>query len=157
MIEICYDRHSYMKVILLRDVAKLGKKSSIVEVPSGHALNFLIPRKMALPATPDNVKRHAEETKKHTERHIKDREHFLFAIQELAVKHLALSVETNEKGHLYKGVGADDIFNLLQEAGYHIEKRAIILPHSIKSVGTYDVPLVFGSDKGVLHLEIVKK
>lgn len=146
-----------MKVILIRDVAKLGRKSSIVEVPSGHALNFLIPRKLALPATPQNLKQHTEELKKQQEHHAKDHEQFLSAVKKLASNPLTLAVDTNEKGHLYKGIGPDDIHALFREKGYLIEKRAIILPHSIKSVGTYEIPLVYGSEQGVCHLVIVKK
>ena len=55
-----------MKVILLRDVAKIGKRFEVKEVPTGHALNFLIPKKLAEPATTEALRRHSVEMKKKT-------------------------------------------------------------------------------------------
>ncbi len=146
-----------MKVILIRDVAKLGRKSSVVEVPSGHALNFLIPKKMAIPATPDNVKRLAAETRKQATQTDKERELFLEAAKALESQNLIIAVDANEKGHLYKGVGIDDVYEALVKKGLSVQKRDIMLEQPIKSLGTHEVVLVHGEQKAVCHLEVVKR
>jgi large subunit ribosomal protein L9 len=146
-----------MKVILIRDVARLGRRLEVKEVPAGHALNFLIPRKLSIPATPENMKRLSAEVTKHAEDREESEKSFHEALAKLGTETVVYVTEANDKGHLFKGVNARDIAEKLSGAGFSITEEDIELPHPLKSVGVHEVPLVRGSVKGVCKLEIVKK
>jgi large subunit ribosomal protein L9 len=146
-----------MKVILLRDVARVGRKSEIKEVPSGHAINFLIPRKLAIPATPESVRRIAETTKKRDETKEHAEDMFRQTIERLANEKVVLAATANDTGSLFKGVHADDIIARAHELGIHLTKDELVLAHPIKDTGVHVIPVVHGSIEGVLQLEIIKK
>ena len=146
-----------MKVILIKDVARLGRKSEVKEVPSGHARNFLIPRKLAIPATPENLKRHTEEVKKQGIRKQNDSESFGEALSALREKVVVCKVEANEKGVLFKGIHTDDILTCLHAEGFAITKNQVILPHPIKELGMHVVALQHGGIQGTFQLAVVKK
>lgn len=146
-----------MKVILIKDVARLGRRSEVKDVPSGHALNFLIPRKLAIIATPESLKRVTEQVTKHDEQ-IQENEHaFEEALAKLSTETVVYSTEANEQGHLFKGIGKDDIATHLTALGLTITKNHVTLDHPIKSLGIHEIPLKFGSKAGVCRLEVVKK
>ncbi len=146
-----------MKVILIRDVARLGRKSEVKEVPDGHAINFLLPRKLAIIATKESLKRLTEETGKHAMIEENTQNHFLTALEQNKDKAITHTVEANDQGHLFKGIHADDIANLLNEHGFNITRQNIILETPIKSVGVHTIPLTQGKIKGTIQLEIIKK
>ena len=145
-----------MKVILIKDVARLGRKSEVKDVPDGHALNFLIPKKFAVIATPEQLRRVTEEAKKHGEQH----EHAIKEFTQIceSLKVVQYSVEANEQGHLFKGVNAEDIAKHLKASeGIALEASTVHLAHPIKDLGTHAVPLSYKDVQGVCTLEIVKK
>ena len=146
-----------MKVILIKDVARVGRKSEIKEVPSGYALNFLIPQKLAIPATPENVKRFSEESKKSSAQKHQSDQLFVNALEKLSIQTLTFPVDANEKGNLYKGISADDLTGFFEQQGYAIKKHDIILTHPIKEIGVQEIQLVRGPHKGICRLEIVKR
>jgi large subunit ribosomal protein L9 len=146
-----------MKVILIKDVARVGRRSEVKEVPSGHALNFLIPRKLAIPATPENMKRLNEEQRKQETKKGDSEKSFKEALDALEGVTVSYRVEANEQGHLFKGVNANDIAKHLEGEGFGIAPEDIHLEHPIKSVGVHQVPLTRGKEKGLCTLEIVKK
>ena len=129
-----------MKVILLEDVKKLGKKDEIIEVSSGYARNFLIPNKKAIVA--DNVNLNKLEGKKSKESHLK----------ELSLEHAKKIKEIIEKGVLviYAKKGKDDrLFGtitsseiakeLKKKYDVDIDRKKIIVENAIKVVGEYVV------------------
>jgi large subunit ribosomal protein L9 len=146
-----------MKVILIKDVARLGRRLEVKEVPAGHAQNFLIPRKLAIPATPENMKRLSAEITKHDADKAESEKTFHEALTQLATRTVVYTTEANNQGHLFKGVNAHDIAEKLRGEGFSVTEEDIELPHPIKSVGVHDVSLVRGKEKGVCKLEIVKK
>ncbi len=145
-----------MKVILLKDVARLGRRGEMKEVPSGHAQNFLFPRKLAQPATPENMKRAAEHVSKREEMSHASEESFAQALVRLSGMQVEMSVTANEQGHLFRGVKVEDIVRTLQEQGIFIPHEAIILPHPIKVLGVHEVKLVMGNKEGILMLSLIK-
>lgn len=147
-----------MKVILIKDVARLGRKSEVKDVPSGHALNFLIPRKLAVIATPEQLRRHTVEAKQIDVQKEHARETFLSACAVLAEAHIPYRVDANEQGHLFKGIHAEDILALLKaEKEIVLTKKNILLDHPIKELGTYTIPLTLEDVKGVCTIDIIRK
>lgn len=147
----------YMKVILLRDVAKMGRKGQICEVPSGHAANFLIPRKLAVAATPENLKRHTAETTRFAEGEAKTQDAFKAVLLALENSPVTYTAAANDQGHLFKGIHAADIARTLKEAGMIVDAQAIVLVHPIKEIGTHMITLKQGGLEGVCTLEVVKQ
>lgn len=130
-----------MKVILLRDVARLGKRSEVKDVPAGHALNFLIPQKLALPATPENLRRIEKEHAHHAEKTAHHEADFKVALETLSKEAIELSAQANAQGHLFKGIHAADIALRFKELNIPISADEIDLAHPIKEVGEHTVLL----------------
>lgn len=131
-----------MKLILQQEVKKLGKKGDIIEVSEGYARNFLLPQKLAIPATSTNVNT-ATQQKEAEVRKIKRLldEAKLHAAQlgKLTVK---VTVKTGEGGRLFGSVTSKDITDALQaQHGVDLDKRKIELKDAIKSLGTYPVTI----------------
>lgn len=146
-----------MKVVLLRDVARIGKRYEIKEVPDGHALNMLIPQKIALIATPENMKKVAAIKAKQASDHALHETRFEDALRVLGADGLQIMAQTNAQGHLFKGVHADDIVRAATEKGVALEVGQIDLPHPIKAVGDHNVRLVSSGKEGVVRVTIVAK
>ncbi len=147
-----------MKVILVKDVARLGRKSEVKDVPDGHALNFLIPRKLAIIATPDQLRKVAEEVKKRGEQSEGVLGAFDAACATLKETSVTLYVEANEQGHLFKGINAEDIVGQIQHSlGIVLDVKSIVLEHPIKSVGTHMIPLSYKDRRGECTLIVAKK
>lgn len=146
-----------MKVILLRDVAKVGRKGQLAEVPSGHAINFLIPRKLVVPATPENLKRHTQDAERHTQDIARTQESFRHVLATLAQKPVTYSASANEQGNLFKGIHASDVVTRLAEEGLVIDVHAVVLKDPIKNIGTHIITLKQGGDEGSCTLEVIKK
>ncbi|WP_425059408.1 50S ribosomal protein L9 [Sporomusa carbonis] len=129
-----------MKVILQQEVKKLGKKGDIVEVSEGYARNYLLPQKLAIPATANNVnnatlQKAAEERKK--ERMLDEAKLLAAQMSKITV---TIPVKMGEGGRLFGSVTAKDIADAL--AAQHkieLDKRKIELKDAIKAVGTYPV------------------
>jgi large subunit ribosomal protein L9 len=147
----------HMKVILIKDVARLGRRSEVKDVPSGHALNFLIPRKLAIIATPESMKRLSEQVTKHDEQKQHTEQAFEEGVKRLSVETVKYPTDANEQGHLFKGIHQDDIAAHLSTLGLSITKHHVILAHPIKSLGIHEIPLKFGAKEGVFRLEVIKK
>ena len=93
-----------MKVILLQNVAKLGRRNAVVEVPNGHALNLLIPKGLALAATSENLKKLMTKTA-HSDASVADKqEKFQSALALLTDKKVVVLASANEKGHLFEAL-----------------------------------------------------
>lgn len=147
-----------MKVILIKDVARLGRKSEVKDVPSGHALNFLIPRKYAVIATPEQLKRHAEGVKQVDAQKEEVRKAFVDACTTLSAKHIRYEAEANEKGHLFKGIHVEDIIAYLKTTErIELFQKCMLLTHPIKDLGIYQIPLSFEGATGMCTLEVVNK
>lgn len=135
-----------MKVILRSDVEKLGRSGEIKQVATGYARNFLIPRGMALEATPAVVKWF----EKGAERRQKLREKQVAKAQETATKlagvHLSFTRPVGEQGKLFGSVGKSDIADSLKASGFTVDKKCIVLPAAIKDVGDHAVDVKLATD-----------
>jgi large subunit ribosomal protein L9 len=136
-----------MKVIFLEDMPKVAKAGDIKEVADGYGRNYLIPRKLAVPATPAAV----SSWKIQLEKGVHTQAQTEAELQELAGKldgkEVVLSALTGGKERLYGSVTAADIAAELERtAGFVIDKRKIELPESIRQVGSYEVVVRLGKD-----------
>lgn len=134
-----------MQVILLKDVAKIGRRGEVKEVPQGHAQNFLIPRKLAVPATPDALRKLTVEMKKKEINVGRHDESFEKILEALSGTPFQLSAEANEQGHLFKGIHARDIAKALGEKGMNVAESEIHLETPIKSLGEAKVLMKSGA------------
>lgn len=129
------------KLLLLEDVDGLGRSGDLVTAKPGFIRNFLLPKKKALLADRSLVKLQAKLQEERLKRAAVDR----VASEELAgvlaqVVIVAL-VKVDRDGRLYGSVTQQEIAKLLQDQGYAIERRQILLPHAIKQVGRHTIPL----------------
>ena len=120
-----------MKVILLQDVKKIGKKGDVINTSDGYARNYLFPRKLAEEATDSNL--HILNNKKENERKQK------LAELELKGKELKLTVKTGENNKLFGAITSKDVAELIKsQYKVEVEKKKIVMD-TIKLAGTYDI------------------
>ena len=130
-----------MKVILTKDVEGLGFFGDIVNVKDGYAMNYLIPRGLALPATEGNVKHIQtilEQKKRKLEREKKKAEELAKKLEGMVVEVVKPAGET---GKLFGSVTATDIVNALKEKGIEIDRKNVVFYHPIKEVGMFPVKI----------------
>ena len=130
-----------MKVILLDDVAKLGRRGEVREVSDGYARNFLISRKLALTATAGNL-RNLQHIK--TQQEAKA-DRVRGAADEVRQRIEALVFEerrqASEEGKLFGSVTAQDVVDFLEQHGVAVERRRVLLEEPIKALGEAQVPI----------------
>lgn len=146
-----------MKVILLQDVAKIGKRFEVTEVPDGYATNQLIPKRMAEPATPANLKRIERRQAENDANKEASEAVFTVAKKALAEKTVTVTVDANEQGHLFKAVSEADVAEAAKAAGVDVEASQIKISIPIKSVGEHSLKLVNGVSSAEFTIEVVKK
>lgn len=144
-----------MKVILLKDVKKLGRAHETVEVADGHALNFLIPGKLAVAATPNALKEAGVRQKVAIARRELDAKLLAQNLASLAEARIVIKAKANEKGHLYDAVGEPEIALAAKEqARVDLPEDAIKIEKKFKEVGTFDVPIAAGDTFGKFSIII---
>ncbi len=130
-----------MRVILIENVPSLGKSGDTVQVAEGYGRNFLIPKKLALEATPANLRLLEQQRGALLSRATKEKE----GAQALAAKieqiPCTLAKPAGEKEKLFGSVTSMDLQKCLAEQGITIDRRVIQLASPIKALGTYTVPL----------------
>jgi len=133
----------FMRVILLQDINKLGKKYEVKEVADGYARNFLIPKGLAKLATEEALK--WLETQKEIE--VKKAEEELKKVQELATaidgQEIVIPVKISEEGQLFESINSQKISDKLKELGFDVKKNQIELKEPIKEIGEYPVKIKF--------------
>ncbi len=131
-----------MKVILINDVPKLGKKHDVKDVSNGHALNLLLPQGLAIAATPQALKRAIVEKAK-TEGERKVHEELLMQnLKSLEDVSITISGKANEKGHLFAGLHREAIAKeLAAQAHVQIDPSFIQLDEPIKTVGEHEIEI----------------
>ena len=147
-----------MQIILQEDVEKLGTRGQIVEVAEGYARNFLLPRKLALAATPDNLKRLEKMRAVFAKREANEKEAAQKLAELLSSVTLNLSRKAGENDQLFGSVTSGDVADALAAQGYSIDKRKIQLEEPIKLVGEYQVPIKLHRDvNGAVKLVVQRE
>jgi len=132
---------AHTQVLLREDIDKLGARGEIVRVKSGYARNYLLPRKLAVEATANNVRQIEGERAALAKREAKERAGAELQAGQLNKLNLKFERKVGEAGVLYGSVTSMDIAHALAEQGYEIDRRKIVLREPIKRFGNYTVPV----------------
>lgn len=132
-----------MKVILLKDVEKLGKKFEIKEVKDGFAKNFLFPKKLAKPATEKNLKWLEKKLKKEKEKAELELKQYQKIASSLDGLEISFEAKVKEKNIIYEKITPLKIAEKLREMGFDVTKNQIELKEPIKEIGEFDVKIKF--------------
>lgn len=135
-----------MKVILLENIEKLDKKYEVVEVADGYARNFLLPQKKALLATEGNLKNLEKIKEKEEKKKKKKKKEIEKLISKLKNKEITIKTKAGDKDQLYESISAKKIADKLQEEGYDVEKKNVVLEEPIKSLTKKKIELSFNYD-----------
>ena len=130
-----------MKVILTNEVDNLGLPGDVVDVADGYGRNFLLPRGLAMRATPGAMKQADALTRSRKAREAKTLDSADASKTALEARTLRIPVRVDERGGLYGSVTATDVQRVLKERGHEIPRKRIELKGSIKVIGTYEVPV----------------
>lgn len=144
-----------MKIILLKDVAKFGRKYDVKDVNEGHALNFLIPQGYAVSATPSALKKlETDKVKIEMEKRVQE-ELLAKNLKEIENIKLQFVGKANEKGHLFAGIHTAEIVKeLSSQFRLNLDPSSIILEHPIKEVGEHTVEIKNGNKNVKLNIVI---
>jgi large subunit ribosomal protein L9 len=135
-----------MEIILKEDVYGLGRRGDIVNVTDGYGRNYLIPKDLAVRATPGNI-REIEQKKivlaKQEAKYVEESE---ILAQELALRHVLISRKSGDAGVLFGSVTAKDITGILASNGINLDRRKLVLRTPIKGLGNYEIEVRLHSD-----------
>lgn len=133
-----------MKVILLKDIKGVGKRFEEKNISDGYAINFLIPKKLAVAA----LSSAAGQIKSIKESEEKNRaisnEKMMENLAKLSGTEVRISLKANDKGHLFASLNKDKIGELLKDKGLEIDPKTISIDAPIKEVGTFSIPVLVG-------------
>lgn len=135
-----------MKVILREDVEDLGRAGDVVKVADGYGRNFLIPKKLAVPADVRNLRALEHDRRAIAARAKKARKAAESIAEKLASLSLTIPARAGEEGKLFGAVTSRDIADALAKAGVPVDRKNIVLPDPLKQVGDYKVKVRLGSD-----------
>ncbi len=145
-----------MKVILIKDVAKVGQHGMIKEVSNGYALNFLIARGLAIQATPEKLAAYEAAQKREVEARDRESEALVKAIQGLEGSRVEIVARATEKGGLFKSVTATDIAKaILDQKRVDISQEMIALQKPIKETGEHSITIASGDAKAHFTISII--
>lgn len=130
-----------MEIILLEDIAGLGKRGNAVKVADGYARNYLIPRKMAIAAVGNAIAVFKARERARQTRETKQRQTAERLRAELMAVTLEFGVQTGEEDQLYGSISAHDIQDALKAKGFDVERKNIRLADPIRALGVFDVPV----------------
>ncbi len=148
-----------MKVILLEDVKTLGKKGEIVNVNDGYARNFILPKKLGLEATSKNL----NDLKLQKQNEVKVAQEKLEAAQavakELEDKSIVVKIQAGVEGKVFGSISSKEIaLEAKKQLGMEIDKKKIVIPDAIKSLGVYNVNIKLHKDvTGTLAVKVEAK
>ena len=145
-----------MKVILLQDVPKAGEKDEIKEIADGYARNFLIPRGLALAATPAAVKKQEQLAKQGIRTKQRKDDDFRAALDALAKVAIEIKLPANEKGEFYQNITAKTIAEKIKNSGISAEDIALD-DKSIQKTGEYSIPVRRKNISGNILVKIIPK
>lgn len=130
-----------MKLILIKDVDKLGKVGDAVDVKDGYANNFLIPRGLAVFQTKSALRILEEDKKKLAKKEAKKKKEFEALAAKMSSASCTIRVQVGEQGKLFGSVTKDAIVDAYKAEGIDMDKKQIQLDEPIKDLGVFQVPI----------------
>lgn len=147
-----------MKVMLKENIESLGKKGEILNVAAGYGRNYLVPKKLAIEVTSSNIKMIEIEQKSLQKGLEKEMASYKALAEKINQVSLSFARKTGEKDVLFGSVSAGDIREALEEQGFDIEKKRILLDEPIKRLGNYSIPIrVFHEEKAEIRVAVVSE
>jgi len=147
-----------MEIILRDHVEHVGKRGDVVKVADGYARNYLLPRKLALPATEANKNWIARERKISEAREGDERVAAEGLAERLVALDLQLARKVGDNDTMYGSVTNADIADLIKEKGFEVDRRKILLPDPLRALGEALVPVKLHRDvTAQLKITIVKE
>lgn len=145
-----------MKVILLKDVEKLGKRGDILEVKAGYGRNFLISRALAILATPKEISKWEKIKEKITKEKEAEEKKLEKLAKDLEEISLVFKRKTTKTGKLFGSVSRQDIQRELKKLGYSLKEEDILVNH-LKEIGDFKVGINLKDKKVNLRIKIKKE
>ena len=130
-----------MKVILTKDVSKLGKSGEMKQVADGFATNFLIPQQLAVPAAGGAYRAWQHDIASREDKRIRERADAEIAATRIASTTLTMGVKVGDGGKLYGSITAKDIADALGRRGIVVDRHKVELAEPLKTLGTYKVAI----------------
>jgi large subunit ribosomal protein L9 len=145
-----------MKVILYQDVTGLGEEGDIKEVARGYARNFLLPKKLAVPHTKENLALLEHRRAAIEKRKDEKRQEALGLKERLEAEQITFCVPAGENGKLFGSVSSALVATELEKRGYQIEKKRIEIPdHTIRTTGTYKIRIrLYDKEEAIVKLVV---
>ncbi len=135
-----------MQVILIQDVNNLGGANELVTVKNGYGRNFLIPSKLAIEASPGNLKQREEKVKQQAKKEAKLLAELNIVIATLTSAPLKIGAKTGTTGKIFGSVTSVQIARAIKEQkGYEIDRRRITILDEVKELGTFKAKIDFGN------------
>lgn len=146
-----------MQVILIQDVDNLGGRNELVKVKNGYARNFLIPRKLAVEASPSNLKQLDERRKVQTRREEEMLREIAKVKEVLLAAPVTIGAKTGTTGKIFGSVTSLQLAQAIKaQKGYEIDRRHIEVLEDVKELGTYKARINFGNKQEIeMSFEVV--
>lgn len=146
-----------MKIILLADVQGVGEAGAVENVADGYARNYLIPRKLAMPATPGSLKNLEQHRSTIRRKQAQDASSARAVAERLSEITLTITAKAGEAGRLYGSVTNSEVAEALEaEHGLQVDRRAISLPYPIRTLGPHEANVRLHKEvEATLKIEVV--
>ena len=128
-----------MKIILLKAVPRLGKPFDVVEVKDGYARNYLFPKKLAIPATPANLKGLKKNEERFSEHLQKIRRKSMDIAEQINNPTIKSTLKSDIEGKTFGSITSQTLVELLKQEGIEVDKKHIVLEEPIKQPGEYEI------------------
>jgi large subunit ribosomal protein L9 len=130
-----------MEVILKEDVVKLGNRGDVIKVAEGYGRNFLLPKDLAIEATPANKAVIQQMKESSVRRSAKEKAEAELLVTQLNTVELKFHRKVGEKDHLFGSVTSGDVAQALEAKGYTIDRRKVQLAEPLKQLGDFEIPI----------------
>jgi len=147
-----------MEIILTQDIDALGAAGQVVRVSPGYARNYLFPKRLARPATPANLRKVAEESRREETRIVRERTRLVKVADILGKVSVTTAIKVGEDDKVFGSVTSQTITDLLAKQGYEFDRRDINLEEPLKALGQYDVEVKLGHGvSGTIKVWVVQE